>query len=553
MRRKVLIGAIILLSLVLLLVISAIIYVRSGRLDLYLRDQVIAGLQDAGIRAEIGSTHLDLNGYKVSLGDIRLFSRDGKKAIGEIESISAEFSVVSYLRQEISIKRVEINGPHIWIEYDKQGRLNLADLQGSEPKKERKESGLNIAAAVFEVTKGRISFADVKRDIALDLPGLGLSLKPLDDKAVGDNLNHQFALVTDAGTGSYQGRNIQKISLHAAGSVTETNAELSQFELASDLGKASLSGKIESFRPIKYSSSDVRIDAALDQVSRVFAPDTHMSGNVGFNGRVEGTDADYHAQASLDSSGLSVEGIRVAGLRLRTSADGTGDEYKATAALSTSSVSGRDFTIQTITLGNARVQGKSADFDLTGALALASLKSGTINLTGLRGELSADPDKVRVSQLSARVLGGTVTGSASVAYAGGSSDIDLQFKGADLAQATTLASAKEVDVRGAASGTAKFSFPGLNFKAATGRVDATLDATVSPTEPGREGVTGNGQIALIARAGTFTLERATIHTKHSELTASGPITRDGSASLDISFRSEDMSEVWRAIEAFGVI
>ncbi|MEK6304056.1 MAG: translocation/assembly module TamB domain-containing protein [Acidobacteriota bacterium] len=578
MRRKVLIGATILLSLLLLLVISAILYVRSGRLDLYLREQVIAELQDAGIRAEIGSTHLDLSGYKVTLNDIKLFSRDGKKAIGEIESISADFSIVSYWRQEISIKRIEITGPQVWIEFDKQGRLNLADLQGSAPKKERKGSGVNIAATVFEVTKGRISFVDIRHDTTIELPDLSLTLKPLDDQAVGDSLNHQFTLVTETGTGNYEGRKIQKISLHAAGSVTEKNAELAQFELVSDLGKAALSGKVESFKPIKYSASDVRIDAALDQVSRVFAPDTHMGGSVGFSGRIEGTDADYHAQGSLDSAALSVEGVRVAGLRLKTSADGSGDEYQATASLSSSSVTGRDFTIQTITLGNTRVKGKGEDFDVTGALALASLKSGTIEVSGVRGELSADPRKVTLSQFTGQTMGGTVAGSASVAHSGGSSEIDLQFKGVDITSgllltsrrarkkidlqsegvdltraAAELASAKDLDVRGAATGTAKFSFPGLNFKAATGRVEAAFDATVSPSSPDREGVSGTGQVTLVATAGAFRLERAAIHTQHSELNATGPITRDGSASLDVAFRSEDMSEVWRAIEAFGVI
>ena len=96
-------------------------------------------------------------------------------------------------------------------------------------------------------------------------------------------------------------------------------------------------------------------------------------------------------------------------------------------------------------------------------------------------------------------------------------------------------------------------FPGSNFKAATGRLEAAFDAKVSPSSPDKEGVTGSGQLTLVVNAGAIRLERAAIHTEHSELTAAGPVTRDGSAALDVAFRSEDMSEVWRAVEAFGVI
>ena len=66
------IGAIAFLSLILALILGLFIYIRSGRLDNYLRDQVVEGLAEVGITAEIGSTSLDLRGYKVTLKDIKL-------------------------------------------------------------------------------------------------------------------------------------------------------------------------------------------------------------------------------------------------------------------------------------------------------------------------------------------------------------------------------------------------------------------------------------------------------------------------------------------------
>src|SRR5262244_2108310 len=126
MRRKLLIGAASLVSLILILIIAAFIYVRSGQLDLYLQRQVIEALDDVGIRAEIGKTHLDIRGYRVTLEGIKLYSRDGQKAFGSIDSLTAQFSVLSYLHQKIQITQIEVVHPRVLLEFDEKGRFNLA-------------------------------------------------------------------------------------------------------------------------------------------------------------------------------------------------------------------------------------------------------------------------------------------------------------------------------------------------------------------------------------------------------------------------------------------
>lgn len=559
MRRKLLIGATILLSLVLLLILSAIIYIRSGRLDDYLQSQVVEAFADVGIRAEIGKAHLDIRGYRVTLEAIKLYAGDGEKPFGEIESLSAQFSALSYLHQRFKITQVEITHPQVWIEIDEQGRFNLAALHPPPSKGEVKEKSIVFLTSNFEIKKGEVNFVDRERDISARVTDMVAHLVPLEPDSIDDKLNHRFEFGFTGATASIEGRTIQDITANIQARVTDHDVEIltvdgdPQFKITSDLGSFKVNGKVESFAPFKYDFKDVRADAELAQVARVFTPRTAMNGKLGFVGRVEGTGADYHASGSVESTAVSVAGFRVAGIRMKTDVNGRDDEYKGKASATTSGVSGQGLTISAITFGDATVKGKKLDFDVTGALALASLKSGTIEVSGIRGQLSADPKKITLSQLTAQAMGGTFAGSASVSYSGGASAIDLQFKGVDLARAAALASAKDVEVRGAATGTAKFSFPGFNLKAATGRVEAGFDATVAPSSPEREGVSGSGQVTLVANAGAFRLERAAIHTQHSELTAAGPITRDGSASLDVAFRSEDMSEVWRAIEAFGVI
>ena len=558
MRRKFLIGAVVFLSLGLLLVISAIIYLRSGRLDLYLQDQVVEAFADVGIRAEIGKTHLDIRGYRVTLEDIKLYAGDGQKPFGAIDSLTAQFSALSYLHQRFKITQVEVVHPHVWLELDDQGRFNLAALHPPPSKEEVKEKSIVFLTSNFEVKEGEVNFVDLERNISARVPDMVAHLVPLEPDSIEDKLNHRFEFGFTGATATVDGRTIQDITANIQANVTDHDAEIlsvgrdPQFKITSDLGSIKVDGKVESFEPFKYDLKDVGAEAELAQVARVFTPKTAMSGKLVFAGSIKGTGADYHASGSLESSAASVAGFRVAGVRVRTDVNGRDDEYNGKASATSSGISGQGLTISSITFGDATAKGKALDFDVTGALALASLKSGTIAASGIRGQLSADQKRVSLSHFTAQALGGTVSGSASVAYKG-SSEIDLQFKSVDLAQAATLASAKDVEVRGAANGTAKLSFPGVNFKAATGRVEAAFDASVSPSSPDREGVPATGQLTLIADRGSFRLERAMIHSQHSELTAAGPITKDGSAALDVTFRSEDMSEVWRAIEAFGVI
>jgi translocation and assembly module TamB len=595
MRRKLLVGAISVLSLILILIVAVIFFIRSGRLDLYLQNQVVTALADVGIRAEIGSTHLDIRGYRVSLNDMKLYTSGSPKPFGTVDSLEAQFSVASYLSREINITQVEVNHPEIWIAYDDQGRFNLADIHGTSTEKEKK-GAINFLTANVEVANGEIHYDDLFRNVAAYIPGLSVKFKPQDADALKDEINHQLAITFDNANATYEGRKIDKIksSLEAIvsyveGQPTDQHADVTKFEFESDLGKAAATAKIESFEPLKYvvGDNDLRVEANLQEVARVFTPATQMRGGASFVGGINGTGDDYHAKGTLSSdslaaagvsvAGLSVqtsvdgkgldyhatgdidsgsvtaEGFRVAGIRVKTDVNGKGTEYNATASLSSGAITGRNITINSVRLNNATIKGKDDNFDLTGGLDLSSLKSGRVTVSGLRGRLSADRNKVSLEQFTAGALGGNVSGSATVAYGGGSSRVDVQFKSIDLDQAATLASAKDVKVRGTASGTARLTFPGVNYQAATGRIDATFNASASPPESTEETLPATGQISLVATGRGFNIERAFVRSQASEVAVTGTVGWNGAGALNVNFKSQDMTEVQRVVDAFGLI
>lgn len=594
MRRKLIIGALSFLSLILILAIAVFWYVRSGRLDLFLQSQVIDAMSDFGIRAEIEGTNIDLRGYRVTLKNIKLYAGDARDPFGAIESLTAKFSVLSYLGREINITEVQVVHPQAWIAIDAEGKSNLDALHAPPSKEEEKKSAITFLTALFNVEGAELHYNDLKRNLSAVVPGLNLTLTPREARALEDKLNHTLALNFDKASAVYEGQKIENIKSSLSGLVlydekrpADQRLDDLKFDFSSDVGTATASGNVESFSPLKYNLGNLQTIAHLEQVARVFAPDLKMKGTVSFTGKGNGIDAEYQAEGVLASSSLTAsnvqvvgleintnikgagadyqatgeiqsssftaEGLRVTGLRVKTDVDGKGDEYNATANLTTGAATASGFAIGSIRLSDATIKGKADDFAARAALTVSALKSDRVTVSGLRGRLAADKSKVSLEQFTADALGGNVSGSATLAYGGGSSSVDVQFKSIDLDEAATAAATKEVRIRGTANGAARLAFPGMNYSAATGRIDASFNAAVSPPESDVETLPGEGQVSLVATGHGFNIERAFVRSQSSEITATGTIASNGAAAVDVNFKSQDMAEVQRVLDAFGFI
>ena len=266
MRRKLLIGAISLLSLIFLLLIAVFVYVRSGQLDVYLQRQVIEALADVGIKAKIGKAHLDIRGSRVTLENIELYAGDGQKPFGAIDTLSAQFSVLSYLHQRIQITQVEVIHPHAWIEIDENGGLNLAELHAPPSKQEVKEKSITFLTSNFEIKDGELNFVDRRRNITAEVTDIAAHLVPLEPASIEDRLDHRLEFGFTKATATVDGRKIQNITVNILAHVTDHSAEIlalnddPQFKLTSDLGEVKVNGRVDSFEPLKYNFRSCFID-----------------------------------------------------------------------------------------------------------------------------------------------------------------------------------------------------------------------------------------------------------------------------------------------------
>jgi len=219
MRRKLLIGALSFLGLILILAIAVVWYIRSGRLDLYLQSQIIEALSDYGIRASIGNTNLDLRGNKVTIRDLKLFAGDAEKEFGIVDELTAKFSIISYLSQKIDLTEVQIKHPQIWYSVDAEGKSNLDALHAGPSKAEQKEDAITVFTSRFNVENAELHYDDLQRNASAVVPGVNFSLEPNEQRALKDKINHDLALNFKNAVAVYQGKKIEHIESSLSGVV----------------------------------------------------------------------------------------------------------------------------------------------------------------------------------------------------------------------------------------------------------------------------------------------------------------------------------------------
>ncbi|HEY6333721.1 MAG TPA: YdbH domain-containing protein, partial [Blastocatellia bacterium] len=551
MRKRLLIGALTAAGLAAVFVVSLFVYVRSGRLDRFVQKEVIQALADVGIKAEVGRAHLELRPYKVKLEDIRLYTERGARPFGTIDSIEASFAITDYFKQDVVIRQVNVTGPQLVVDIDENGRSELQSLHAPPKSNESHGGAVTFASARFDLTGGRVQYDDRSRSISADVPDISATYLPVDPNTATDAFDGSIEAGFNGGRGKFQGHAVNDISSSVRAKINGDEADLSELSVKSSLGQASLNGRMPSLQSLKY---DLKFKAgfSIQKIADLIDSRAGVAGTAGLEGAATGTGADYHLVASVSSGSVAADGIRINGLRFSTNAQGDLQAYKATAEIQSSGAESATAGVGRTSMA-LTVSGSGTRPNVAGSFAMASIQGGRVSVTDLKGRLEANRERLALSDVSASVLGGSVTGSASVALSGGESKADLAFKSVDLGQAVELAPAQQqVKIAGSTDGTADVAFPGLDYRAASGRLDLTFEATVARPESDG-GTAATGQVNVALTPGGLSIEKALVHSADSDLTATGTIDRDGNASLTASFDSKDMAEVQHAIDALELI
>lgn len=186
----------------------------------------------------------------------------------------------------------------------------------------------------------------------------------------------------------------------------------------------------------------------------------------------------------------------------------------------------------------------------TADMSLGSGLLGTLELGKAKASVSVTDEGVTVSDLSASVMDGELTGSASVAWSeDGRSSVRLGFRDLDVSKALAVQGGRLMPLDGHAMGKAEVEFRGTDWTTATGRLEAEIQAVTGHGGSGMFPIAG--RIELSGTAGLFEVETARLRTAASSLDGQGLVDlRGDSGKLSLAVGSADAGEIERILRSF---
>lgn len=232
--------------------------------------------------------------------------------------------------------------------------------------------------------------------------------------------------------------------------------------------------------------------------------------------------------------GVAAGGIR-AELRDERTILTAGQITIARAALRDAQIEGIALRTATATLARARYQIKG-NLDVRSGVVQGS------QIGPVHGQLTADNNAVALNRFNATLMGGTASGDAVIATAKrGSSRLTATLTDLKTGEFFKLLKVDDAPLAGSLNGQVNVSWPGTNFEAVSGNINAHLSAQTTQTEGA---IPVNGDVNIRAESGTFNIDQLTLATDVSQLTANGTVATKGDASdLRFSLTSKKAEEL----------
>jgi autotransporter translocation and assembly factor TamB len=306
-------------------------------------------------------------------------------------------------------------------------------------------------------------------------------------------------------------------------------------------------------------NDETRVTAGSARADRVAASGATINGAT-----VTGVEATIAADQSVRAE---VDGVRLGGIttpQARTGAINIAGVRLAVSPAGRVEASSGDISVGTVALqNNGRAEAvrlarprfvlePSGRYRASADLSLGGGVLGEMNLGTARAAVVATNDQIQLSDFVAQIFNGTAAGDAVISTSRrGTSSLNATFQGVDVGGLIATVSGRAVPLTGAATGTASLRFPGTDFAAATGRLDAEFTGATGREESARTPV--EGRLAVVADRGDFQIESANLRAGQTELTATGRFSLRGASDLAINLDSGDAAELQRVVLSTGLL
>src|SRR5262245_38498579 len=391
-------------SLLALVVLAGLLYVRTGRLNHYISGQVVEALSEYGLRVEIGNFDISWDIQTAKIGDIKIYNQQTGQLIATVDRAEMKVHIrepyALQLRREIIFKRLELTNPKLRIDLDEQGRSNLRGLHQAPPQAPSRLR-FDFSSLIVALKGGEAHINDRSRKIESDLGNLELNAQPLPE---GETVRGR--LTTRGGRIIYEGREISLEGLDLLVTGGPAGAQIEQFALRTAAMQASASGRIDDWKAPRYNFS-LHSQVALDEIIRFLEPQAGLRGAATVDAKIEGEKKAYKIDAKLSSDELAAYDARIKGVSGAGQVEGEGSRYKVAADLSSNEIVTPGAQIRGVKVEGIKAEGDGAriGFETRRAYAQTTVAQGArlidLSAVAIRGESSGG--RIRASAPQATV------------------------------------------------------------------------------------------------------------------------------------------------------
>jgi translocation and assembly module TamB len=192
----------------------------------------------------------------------------------------------------------------------------------------------------------------------------------------------------------------------------------------------------------------------------------------------------------------------------------------------------------------------SGSYRATADLSIGGGVMGRMSMGQARASVVATNREIQFNNFTADVFRGRASGNARVAIGrGGTSQVTASFTDMEIAGPLTAMAGSAVPLAGRATGRVDLTFPGTDFKLASGTITTRLTAEAG--EADRIPITG--EVAMRANRGTFDIQQVNLQTPATRLTASGQFSFANDSNLQVDLNSSDAAELQAVLISSGLL
>jgi translocation and assembly module TamB len=192
----------------------------------------------------------------------------------------------------------------------------------------------------------------------------------------------------------------------------------------------------------------------------------------------------------------------------------------------------------------------SGSYRATADLSIGGGVMGRMNMGQARASVVATNREIQFNNFTADVFRGRASGNARVAIGkGGTSQVTAEFNDMEISGPLTAIAGSAVPLAGRATGRVDLTFPGTDYKLASGTITTRLTAAAGEADS----IPINGEVAMRANRGTFDIQQVNLQTPATRLTATGQFSFENDSNLQVDLNSSDAAELQAVLISSGLL